>query len=198
MVDFAEIVHATVHKSMMMRGWGPTQEQGGETWGEGRTSGKNISLSLWVLYIYPSHPILPPLLLINLFPHIHLLPRLCTGGRTSGGGGGGGGGGGEILEQQRLYAAAEVCRVFLACLMLANTGNLDVIPPDDNHDSVKDDGMMRGYGAFAVRMLETTRKKNMDDFLAPSIADELDQQHGRKTTGTTAGTKKSKKTARNF
>ena len=103
-----------------------------------------------------------------------------------------------MTEQQRLYAAAEVCRVFLACLMLANTGNLDVIPPDDSHDYVNGDGM-RGYGAFAVRMLETTRKKNMDDFLAPSIAEEQDQKQtekGRKT-GTTLS-KKSKKTARNF
>ena len=91
--------------------------------------------------------------------------------------------------------------MFLACLMLANTGNLDVIPPDDNHDYdyVKDDGM-RGYGAFAVRMLETTRKKNMDDFLAPSIAEEHDHQKqtekGRKTG--MVGSKKSKKTARSF
>ena len=76
--------------------------------------------------------------------------------------------------QRRLKSSAEVCRVFLACLMLANTGNLEVVDRgglmNDRaaHDAV---GAAKGLGNFAVRLLEKERGNIVESYRAPSAED---------------------------
>ena len=95
-------------------------------------------------------------------------------------------------EEYRLKTSAEVCRIFLACLMLANMGNLDVVPPSatapeggsNSMNSMNTDSKrvplsasatetaMNGYGNFAVRLLDHARKKGLETFRAPSVMDD--------------------------
>lgn len=94
-------------------------------------------------------------------------------------------------------SSAEVCRVFLACLMLANSGNLDLIPPlstvenktvksishnEKSKDKDKDNN--RSFGSakkennhinsnrkmsFQVRLLNGKRNLDVEEFRAPSV-----------------------------
>ena len=77
---------------------------------------------------------------------------------------------------------SEVCRVFLACLMLANTGNLDLIPPvkqvmnnklnsknDNTPDRKKSEKNCVDKSSFCVRLLKNKRVKDIEEFRAPSF-----------------------------
>ena len=90
----------------------------------------------------------------------------------------------EILDQDST-SSAEVCRVFLACLMLANTGNLDLFPPVKNSpthkitsnkkkDNSKEmmnqkENSVDEKSGFSVRLLNNTRSRNIEEFRAPSV-----------------------------
>jgi Condensin II complex subunit CAP-H2 or CNDH2, C-term len=78
-----------------------------------------------------------------------------------------------------LRSRAEVCRVFLACLMLANMGNLDLAPSAAaDRAANKDLGSMsakeKAWGSFAVRLLNLNRKRDVENFKAPSIDEGID------------------------
>jgi len=72
-------------------------------------------------------------------------------------------------SERRLKASAEVCRIFLACLMLANTGNVEVVDRGGllGNDRGGSDAV-KGLGNFAVRLLENARKKTLENYRAPS------------------------------
>ena len=84
----------------------------------------------------------------------------------------------EIVDQDST-SSAEVCRVFLACLMLANMGNLDVIQPIKNSvtkkaTNKKKEGNKKDYlqdqkGSFSVRLLKSDRCRHIEEFRAPSM-----------------------------
>ena len=73
----------------------------------------------------------------------------------------------EIIQFDSVVAGkpnTEVCRVFLACLQLANMGNLMVVPPKVNmkeHENY----------SFGLQLLEANRKNGfeMENYLAPSL-----------------------------
>lgn len=94
-------------------------------------------------------------------------------------------------------SSAEVCRVFLACLMLANSGNLDLIPPlstvenktvksishnEKSKGKDKDKDVSFGWAkkennhinnnrkmSFQVRLLNGKRNLDVEEFRAPSV-----------------------------
>jgi hypothetical protein len=96
-------------------------------------------------------------------------------------------------------SSSEVCRVFLACLMLANSGNLDLIPPlptvekktlksahnvkynEKGKDTVRDvfgsakkeknfsHNINNQKMSFRVRLLSSKRNLDVEGFRAPSI-----------------------------
>ena len=70
-------------------------------------------------------------------------------------------------------SSAEVCRMFLACLQLANLGNIDVIPPAAtvSHNQYECNASIAPE-IFQVRLLAEERHKAIDSFRAPSIMDE--------------------------
>ena len=94
----------------------------------------------------------------------------------------------EILDEES-SSSGEVCRVFLACLMLANTGNLELFPPIKNTTTQKTVGKMKKDSVndikdlqdknknnsghekcgFSVRLLNDTRSRNIEEFRAPSV-----------------------------
>ena len=58
--------------------------------------------------------------------------------------------------------SAEVCRVFLACLQLANLGNVEVDPGTiDEEEHINKQ--------FSLSLLNKSRRKDVEDVLAPSI-----------------------------
>lgn len=63
-------------------------------------------------------------------------------------------------------SSAEVCRIFLACLQLANLGNVEVMNASTDAKGVLDE-------SFALKLLKEQRNNRLDDFLAPSV-----MQHG--------------------
>ena len=71
---------------------------------------------------------------------------------------------------------AEICRIFLACLMLANLGNLDVIRSMDS-DQVHNDQKLVGIenigkyelNSFSLRLLNQNRNRSIENFVAPSM-----------------------------
>jgi hypothetical protein len=102
----------------------------------------------------------------------------------------------EIVKSEP--SSAEVCRIFLACLMLANLGNLDVIPPSalrntcaaaasantDKKSSsraskkaAESAGVQKPsssssgpeFGVFSVRLLAGSRRRDIENFRAPSL-----------------------------
>ena len=88
-------------------------------------------------------------------------------------------------------SSAEVCRVFLACLMLANSGNLDLIQPAsivekkslkggrEDKNTIKDVFQSANKDrnhihnnkkmSFQVRLLNGKRNLDVEEFRAPSI-----------------------------
>ena len=79
-------------------------------------------------------------------------------------------------------SSSEVCRVFLACLMLANAGNLDLIPPDKATKNIKFNSKNattpdrkkreKNYSdkiSFCVRLLKNKRVRDIEEFRAPSF-----------------------------
>lgn len=58
--------------------------------------------------------------------------------------------------------SAEVCRIFLACLQLANLGNVEVLNTSTNANGVVDE-------TFALKLLQEKRNNGLDNFLAPSV-----------------------------
>lgn len=93
-------------------------------------------------------------------------------------------------------SSAEVCRIFLACLMLANMGSLDVVPStsllssrtssvpiprNSLKNSAKSDGMnndvqnnqrmsySKEMTSFGVRLLCSSRRHDVEKFRAPSV-----------------------------
>ena len=103
----------------------------------------------------------------------------------------------EILDQDS-NTSGEVCRIFLACLMLANTGNLDLVPPSRsvvvmkckenlnkirNNENINDinkidkkmechmkDNLSDEKRSFSVRLLNNVRHRAIEDFRAPSVS----------------------------
>jgi hypothetical protein len=93
-------------------------------------------------------------------------------------------------------SSAEVCRVFLACLMLANMGSLDVIPSSsllfrrtsqsnirnrlisnsehvgrnsDIHNQKDMEMYSKEMTSFGVRLLSSSRRHDIEKFRAPSV-----------------------------
>jgi Condensin II complex subunit CAP-H2 or CNDH2, C-term len=88
----------------------------------------------------------------------------------------------EIVGDEEGRSSGEVCRVFLACLMLANAGNLDLIPQPAMEKPVKTGKSTGGKGqieknnfhfnkksSFHVRILKNSRNQDIEEFRAPSV-----------------------------
>jgi Condensin II complex subunit CAP-H2 or CNDH2, C-term len=88
----------------------------------------------------------------------------------------------EIVGDEEGRSSGEVCRVFLACLMLANAGNLDLIPQPAMEKPWKAGKSTGGKGriekdkfhfskksSFHVRILNSSRNQNIEEFRAPSV-----------------------------
>ena len=96
----------------------------------------------------------------------------------------------EILDLDS-NTSGEVSRIFLACLMLANSGNLDLVPPVKNtiskknigsksNDNADNDNMSMSKNkkdnindekkSFCVRLLNNIRNSTIEDFRAPSVS----------------------------
>lgn len=91
----------------------------------------------------------------------------------------------EILDLDS-NTSGEVSRIFLACLMLANSGNLDLVPPVKNTISKKNIGSKSNDNmsmsknkkdnindekkSFCVRLLNNIRNSTIEDFRAPSVS----------------------------
>ena len=103
----------------------------------------------------------------------------------------------EILDQDS-STTGEVCRIFLACLMLANTGNLDLVPPSGrvvmrkckenlnkirNNENINDineidkkmkchlkDNLLDEKRSFSVSLLNNVRHRAIEDYRAPSVS----------------------------
>ena len=58
--------------------------------------------------------------------------------------------------------SAEVCRMFLACLQLANLGNVIV------ESNITEDGSM-ARNDFGLRLITTAKKQDIEKFRAPSV-----------------------------
>jgi Condensin II complex subunit CAP-H2 or CNDH2, C-term len=87
----------------------------------------------------------------------------------------------EIVGDEEGRSSGEVCRVFLACLMLANAGNLDLIPQPAVEKPCKSGKNKGGKGriekkvyfnkksSFHVRILRNRRNQDIEEFRAPSV-----------------------------
>lgn len=91
----------------------------------------------------------------------------------------------EIVGDEEGRSSGEICRVFLACLMLANAGNLDLIPKPAETKPCKAGKGREGKGkiekvfhytkksSFHVRILKSIRNQNIEEFRAPSVSTEV-------------------------
>eukprot|EP01038_Epipyxis_sp_PR26KG_P012255 gene12255-16432_t len=101
-------------------------------------------------------------------------------------------------EVAKGHTSAEVCRIFLACLQLVNIGNLAVVadgklpivhePNKQSHKSNKSNSKKQNYSddntsnlsvenTFTLKLLSETRNQHLDNFLAPSVKDMIDQEN---------------------
>lgn len=65
----------------------------------------------------------------------------------------------EVVEGE---SSAEVCRMFLACLQLANLGNVIV------ESNINKDGTVTNND-FSLRLITTAKKQDIESFRAPSV-----------------------------
>ena len=65
---------------------------------------------------------------------------------------------------------SEVSRSFLACLQLANMGNVLMIPPKSRDDK---NAMTHGdfEAAFSVQLIARNQKRDVENYLAPSLVE---------------------------
>jgi hypothetical protein len=72
---------------------------------------------------------------------------------------------GEIVQGQ---STEEVCRMFLACLQLANQGNVSVLPPTEREmDSAAHTGAF--HGTFGLKLHNSSRRQDIENYRAPSV-----------------------------
>jgi hypothetical protein len=84
------------------------------------------------------------------------------------------------------HSSAEVCRTFLACLQLANMGNLRILPPQTSTvttaaTNATAKGMKSSHAAavalvtgshdrsFSIQLLDTTKKIDIENYVMPSM-----------------------------